>query len=44
MFLLAEGLIIIAQQCYTTRWTALDANFQVITEPFLCEKYFLRYH
>ena len=42
-FLVAEGVIIIAQQCYTPRWKALNARFQVITEPFLCDKYFLRY-
>ena len=42
-FLIAEGVKIIAQQCYTPRWKALDVSFQVITESFLCERYFLRY-
>ena len=42
-FLIAEGVKIIVQQCYTPRWKALDVSFQVITESFLCERYFLRY-
>ena len=35
----AEGVKIIAQQCYTPCWKALDASFQVITELFLCDQY-----
>ena len=42
-FLVAEGVIIIAQQCYTPRWKRLGTSFQVITEPFLCDQYFPRY-
>ena len=42
-FLIAEGVKIIVQQCYTPRWKALDVSFQVITESFLCKRYFLRY-
>ena len=43
-FLVAVGLIIIVQQCNTTRWKRLDVRFQMIIEPFLCDSYFLRYH
>ena len=42
-FSVAEGLIIIVQQCYTTRWNRLDVRLKMITEPFLCDEYFLRY-
>ena len=42
-FLVAEGVIIIAQQCYTPRWKRLGASFQVITESFLCDQYFKIY-
>ena len=42
-FWVAEGVKIIAQQCYTPRWKALDVSFQVIAEPFLCNKHFKRY-
>ena len=42
--LVAVGLIIIVQQCNTTRWKRLDVRFQMIIEPFLCDEYFLRYH
>ena len=41
-FSVTVGLIIIAQQCYTPCWKALDVSFRVITEPFLCKRYFLR--
>ena len=43
-FLVAVGLIMIVQQCYTTRWKRLDVSFQMIIETFLCDEYFLRYH
>ena len=36
-FWVAEGVKIIAQQRYTPRWKALNASFQVIIEPFLCD-------
>ena len=42
-FLIAEGVIIIVQQCYTPCWKALDTSFQVKTETFLCNQYFKRY-
>ena len=42
-FLVAEGLIIIVQQCYTTRWKRLDVSFKMTILPFLCDEYFLRY-
>ena len=38
-FLIVEGVKIIAQQCYTPCWKALDASFQVITELFLYDQY-----
>ena len=42
-FSVAEGLITIVQLCYTTRWNRLDVSFKMITEPFLCDEYFLKY-
>ena len=43
-FLVAVGLIMIVQQCYTTCWKRLDVSFKMIIEPFMCDGYFLRYH
>ena len=42
-FLVAEGVIIIVQQCCATRWKPLEVRFQMTTEPLLCDQYFLRY-
>ena len=32
-----------AAMLYTTRWNRLDVRFNMITEPCLCDEYFLRY-
>ena len=42
-FLIVEGVKIIAQQCYTPCWKALDASFQVITELLYCVTNIPRY-